>query len=439
MALPDHLSLKIPPSDYPRVVIVGGGFGGLQLARDLKNKKMQVVLLDRNNYHTFQPLLYQVATAGLEPDSIARPLRQSFAGHGDFYFRMVKVTGLDLEKQEVQTPIGNLYYNYLILACGSVTNYFGLDEVASHAFPLKKVVHALDLRSHILQNFEQSVLTDDRKKRHSLINIAIVGGGPTGVEVAGALAELKKHVLPKDFPDIDFSTMQIYLVEGASRLLGGMSPASGDRALRYLKKMGVTVVLDSTVKHYDGKIVYMGGNTELPCQTLIWAAGVKGNLVEGLPVEAIARHRVTVDDYNRVKPYPNVFAIGDLALMETEEFPAGHPMVAPVAIQQGKLLAKNLTRLNQQIPLRPFKYKDKGSMATVGRNRAVVDLPGGLRFGGWFAWLVWMFIHLISLIGFRNKIVTLINWMWSYITYDKGSRLIIRTFKRKAEDIKTPA
>ncbi len=430
--IPEYLSLQIPEGPLPRVVIVGGGFAGLELAKGLRNKGFQIVMLDRNNYHTFQPLLYQVATSGLEPDSIAGPIRKAFDGFKNFYFRMVKVDRVDYQNQLVRTPIGNLHYDYLVLACGSATNFFGLEQVQQTAFPLKQVVHALNLRSHILQNFEMAVLTEDPQARQAMMNVVVVGGGPTGVEVAGALGELKNHILPGDFPDLDFKEMKIYLIEGADRLLGTMSKASGEKSKKYLEQFGVNVVLGQTVKNYDGDTVLVDDGSTIACQTLIWAAGVKGNLVAGILPDSLSKSRVLVDAYNQVQDMPKVFALGDVALMLADPaYPKGHPMVAPVAIQQGRLLAKNLIRNKNNKEQRPFVYKDKGSMATIGRNRAVVDFPQGTHFSGLFAWLVWMFVHLMSLVGFRNKLVTLINWVWSYFTYDKSNRLIIRTFDRK--------
>ena len=429
--IPAYLSLDIPDSDKPRLVIVGGGFAGLELARNLKKGPYQIVLLDRNNYHTFQPLLYQVATSGLEPDSIAGPLRKVFDGFRDFYFRMVRVERVDFQKQIISTPIGALSYDFLVLACGSKTNFFGLEEVKRKAFPLKKIVHALNLRSHILQNFEKAVLTTDRLNHQRLMNLVVVGGGPTGVEVAGALGELKHHVLPSDFPDLDFSDMKVFLVEAGSRVLADMSVKAGTNAKKYLEQYGTEVILNAAVTGYNGETVFMNNGESIESHTLIWAAGVQGDLVEGLPDLVVDKSRILVNDYNQIENIPNIFAIGDIALMKNHDAPNGHPMVAQVAIQQGRLLAKNLRAIFYKNAMQPFKYKDLGSMATVGRKKAVVDFPQGLKFGGFSAWLLWMFIHLISLIGFRNKLVTFVNWVWSYITYDKGNRLIIRTFDKE--------
>lgn len=430
MPIPAHLSPEIPETDLPRIVIVGGGFGGLNLAKSLKNVKAQIVLLDKNNFHTFQPLLYQVATAGLEPDSIAGPLRKSFEGNPNYFFRMVKVKGIDPANNEVITSIGNLSYDYLVLANGSVTNYFNKKDFRPKVLPLKRIVHALDVRSHILQNFEQAVMTKDPKELEKMMNIVVVGGGPTGVEVSGALAELKRYILPKDYPDLDFSNMKIHLIEGSDRLLNGMSDFAGEEALKYIRKMGIDVQLNTFVEDYDGDTVKLNGGT-IETATVVWSAGVRGNVVEGLDATAVERSRILVDEFSRVKGTDNVFAIGDVAMMQSEEFPNGHPMVAPVAMQQGRHLAKNLKSLITSKEPKPFKYFNKGSMATIGKNKAVVDMPNGMKFKGFFAWMIWMFVHIMYLIGFRNKLITLNNWVWSYLTYDKGTRLIIRTFNRK--------
>ena len=435
MPIPSHLKLKVPDTEHPRIVIIGGGFAGLSLAKSLKKVTAQVVMLDRNNFHTFQPLLYQVATAGLEPDSIAGPLRKSFDGHFNYVFRMVKVTGVDFEKQEVITKIGSLAYDYLVIANGSVTNYFGNDSLREKVLPLKRVVHALDLRSHILQIFEQAELVEDPEVYQKLMNLVVVGGGPTGVEVAGALAELKNHILPADYPDLDFSKMRILLLEGSERLLNGMTDQSGIDANCYLRKMGVEIRLETYVKDYQDGLVDIGSEM-ISTETVVWAAGVQGAILEGINQEKTNRSRILVDEFNKVVGLDNVFALGDVAMMQTGEFPHGHPMLAPVAMQQGWHLAKNFHRLLKDRPMQKFKYTDKGSMATIGRNKAVVDMPGGLHLKGFMAWLVWMFVHILYLIGFRNKLITLNNWIWNYFTYDKGTRLIIRTFaisKRKRQ------
>lgn len=424
-----NLHLDIPQTQKKRVVIIGGGFAGIQIAKGLKGHGFQVVLLDRNNYHTFQPLLYQVATAGLEPDSIAGALRQLFNNYPDFYFRMAKVTEIQPEEQKINTLIGDLYYDYLVIANGSKTNYFGNQEMFNLTFPLKQIPQALNLRSQMLQNFEQTVLTRDPLEKDKLTNFVVVGGGPTGVEVSGALGELKKHVLPKDYPDIDFNIMNLHLVDAGPRLLAGMSEKASAKALKYLDAFDVKVKLNTFVKNYDGEEVTLSDGTVIPAKTVVWAAGVKGNIIDGIPESSIERGRILVDDFSAVKGIKNMFALGDIAFMKTDRYPNGQPMLAPVAIQQGKLLARNLIRQSKNEAMKPFDYVDKGSMATVGRNKAVVDMPK-FTFGGFPAWLVWMFVHLLSIIGFRNRLVVFSNWVWNYFTYDRGTRLIIRTFVR---------
>ncbi|MCG8473950.1 MAG: NAD(P)/FAD-dependent oxidoreductase [Cytophagales bacterium] len=436
----NELTIHVPKSDCPRVVIIGGGFAGLRLAQRIVRKNFQVVMLDQHNYHTFQPLLYQVATAGLEPDSIAGPLRQHISERKNFLFRLMKVDRIDHEKKHVVTSVGELEYDYLVIATGSKTNYFGNNAIEENAFPLKKIPQALNLRSQILQNFEKAVMTKDLEERERLLNVVIVGGGPTGVELAGALAELRGYILPKDYPELNFRRMKISLIEGTKRLLGAMHERLSARAEKDLRKMGVNVVLNTFVNGFDGKEAVLSNGMKLETRTLIWAAGVMGNLVEGLPEESIAHSRYLVDEFNEVKHVKDVFAIGDVALMVTGDMPKGHPMMAPIAIQQGEQLAKNLVCREAGKPMKPYEYWDKGSMATIGRNKAVVQMPSGLRFGGVFAWFVWMFVHLLYIIGFKNKFVVFANWFWNYLTYDRGNRLIIRRYKKdeNVQDIDNP-
>lgn len=425
------IGIKIPQNNIPRIVIIGGGFAGIQLAKNLKNQPVQVVMLDRNNYHTFQPLLYQVATAGLEPDSIAGPLRKVFEDNDKFYFRMARVERINPEKRIVYTEIGFIQYDYLVIASGTLTNYFGNENIAKLAFPMKQVPQALNLRSHMLQNFEKAVTTYDKDEIETLMKFVIVGGGPTGVEVAGALGELKKHVLPNDYPELNLKQMKIYLVEGLPRLLTGMSTHAGQRSLQDLKKFGVEVKLNTLVSDFDGYEVTLSDGTKIATQTLIWAAGVQGNIIDGLTGDSIYKNRFIVDRYHQIEGYDRIFALGDVAYMATEKYPEGHPQLAPVAMQQGRHLAKNIRRLLKGKPPLMFEYVDKGAMATIGRNRAVADLPPKLHFGGKMAWLIWMFVHLIFIIGFRQKIVVFSNWLWNYFTYDRGTRLIIRPFDYK--------
>lgn len=425
------MKVHLPSSEHPRVVIIGGGFGGITLAQGLKKAPYQVVLLDRNNYHTFQPLLYQVATGGLEPDSIAFPLRKMFADQDNLTFRVAQVEEVDPNRKVVQTNIGEVDYDYLVLATGTGTNFFGMDEIAHYAHGMKSIPESLDLRSLILQNFEEVHQEPVQALKEQLMKFVVVGGGPTGVETAGALAELQRHVLPSDYPELDLAQMEVHLIEAGDQLLAGMSEKSARDAKQALEKMGVNVWLNTQVTQYNGVTVETNQDLVLDSRTVIWAAGVKGNLIPGFADEQVGRGaRLLVDAYNRVHGLDGVFAVGDIALMISEEFPRGHPQVAPAAMQQGTALAENFQRLQKGAPLLPFEYFDKGSMATIGRNRAVVDFRK-LHLRGRIAWLGWMFVHLLYLIGFRNKMVVFVNWVWSYFTYDKGTRLIIRPFKRR--------
>ncbi len=425
----NELSISIPETSLKRIVIVGGGFGGIELAKLLSDKDFQVVLFDRHNYHTFQPLLYQVATAGLEPDSIAAPLRQLFDTKKNFHFRMALVQEIVPEQNCINTSIGSLKYDLLIIAVGSKTNFFNNQELPKKAFSLKQIPQALDLRSHVLQNFERAVISNDPKEKEGLFNYIMVGGGPTGVELAGAFAELKKHVLPHDYPELDFHQMNIYLIENSDRILGGMSETSSKNALKALLQMDVKVILSTRMNEYDGHSAVLDDGTVIPCQTLVWAAGVKGNLIPGIKEESVLKgSRIKVDDYNKAEGYDNIYAIGDIAARCTTDSPNGLPMLSPVAMQQGRHLARNLNGLSKGKAMKPFGYLDKGSMATIGRNRAVVDMPNGWHLKGWFAWLAWMFVHIFYLITFRSKLVVFTNWLWNYITYDRGNRLIIRPF-----------
>ena len=427
--------MNIPEINLKRVVIIGGGFGGLRLARKLSTKDFQVVLLDKHNYHTFQPLLYQVATAGLEPDSIAHAIRQIFAKKENFHFRIANVEKVETESQTVFSDIGNLHSDYLIIATGSDTNYYGNENIRKNAMPMKTVPEALDLRSLILENLEAALLTNDLDERYRLMNYVIVGGGPTGVELAGAMGELKKHVLPHDYPDLDIRRMNVHLIQGADRLLPTMSENASEKALKYLEDLGVQVWFDMLVKDYDGKNITTDKNP-FQATTLIWAAGVKGSLMPGIEGENLIKGgRYLVNEFNQLKGSDNIFVIGDVALMTTDKIPNGDPMVAQVAIQQGKLLAENLLKYKNNKKMTPFEYKDKGSMATIGRDKAVVDLPGW-KFSGWFAWFVWMFVHLVSLVGFRNKVIALMNWVIQYFQYNKSVRLIIRPYKKNPVNAK---
>ncbi len=418
---------RIADLGKPRVIIIGGGFGGLEVAKGLvSSNNTQVVLFDKYNHHTFQPLLYQVATSALETSSIVFPFRKLFSRTRDFYFRLGEVSKIQPENNCIETSIGSVKYDYLVIASGAETNFYVLSDVQRNSHPMKTIIDAIKLRNVIIKNFEIALLVEEEEVMNSYMDYVIVGGGPTGVELAGAMAELKKHVFPKDYPELDVTKMDIHLVEATPRLLNGMSEIAGKKAMEYLSEMGVQVHLNSAVKSYDGDEVFFNSGKKLVTKTLIWAAGVKGNPVTGLDARTFARSsRLKVDQYNRVKGYENIFAVGDVALMEGDaKFPNGHPMMAQPAMQQGELLARNINRLMSKKTMAPFEYRDKGSMATVGRNKAVADLKA-FRFQGFFAWFVWMFVHLLSLIGFRNKLFVFINWLVSYFSYDKSNRLII--------------
>lgn len=428
------MNINVPEVSVPRVVIVGCGFGGLELAKQLSNANVQVVMLDKNNYHTFQPLLYQVATAGLEADSIAYPIRKIFKGQSNFHFRIGEVLHINTAENKINTSIGELHYNYLVIATGSTTNYFGNKGFEEKGMPMKTVVEALDLRSLVLQNFEKALLTTDLKEQEALMTFVVVGGGPTGVELAGAVCELKRHVLPNDYPELDFRKMRVILVENGGEVLQMMSAANRNRAKRYLEELGCEVWLNTGMKNYNGMEAELASGKKINTTNLVWTAGIKGAVIDGLNKEIInGRGRILVDEQCRVKGYDNLFAIGDVACMVQADFPNGHPQVAPVAIQQGRLVADNFKNHQKGKPAITFKYFDKGTMATVGRNRAVVE-AGKLRFGGWFGWLAWLTVHLMLLVGFRNKVVVFVNWLWNYINYDRNIRLIIRPFKREKRE-----
>ena len=420
------MKANIPTIEKKRIVIIGGGFAGLTLANKLIKTKYQSVLVDKHNYHMFQPLLYQVATAGIEPSAISFPFRKVFQSKRNIHIRITEVIKIEPENNLVITKVGNVSYDYLVIAVGATTNYFGNDFIQEKAFPMKSVSEALGLRNTILQNFENILISEDTDEQKGLMNFVIVGGGPTGIETSGALAEMKRFVLPKDYPEIDFNRMNIYLIEASSKLLKGMSDISSKKAHQYLVKLGVKVWTESTVKSYNGKTVMLNNNATIRTDTLIWAAGVKGYKLEGIHSLAVGLgDRLIVNNTNLVQGYSNIYAIGDIALMVSEKYPHGHPQVAQVAIQQASNLARNFERLAKEQSFKPFNYRDLGSMATIGRNKAVVDLPN-IKFQGFFAWLVWMFIHLKSILGIKNKLITFINWFWSYITYDQSLRLIIK-------------
>jgi len=420
------------------MVIIGGGFAGLKLAKSLKKSDFQIVLIDKNNYHQFQPLFYQVATAGLEPSAISFPLRKAFQNQQNVHFRIASLEKVDAQNQQILTDIGQLTYDYLVLAIGADTNYFGNQNIKRNAIPMKSLGEAIDLRNTILTNFEQALNETEEKAIDSLLNFVIVGGGPTGTELAGALAEMKNYILPKDYPELDFSRMKIYLLEAASKVLNGYSEVSSTKGKKYLEQLGVQVMTDTFVKDYDGKSVLLADGKTIATNTLIWAAGIKGNPVHGLGTDIITRGgRLKVNQHSLVENQTTIYALGDIALMSTEKYKNGHPQVAQVAIQQADLLAKNLKRREKCEPLKAFKYFDKGSLATVGRNLAIADLPF-VSFQGFFAWVLWLFVHLMAILGVKNRLFVFINWAWSYLTYDQSLRLLIKPRQDAGQEKKAP-
>jgi len=425
------MKANLPESNSPRIVIVGGGFGGLRLALDLADSNYQVVVIDKNNYHQFQPLFYQVATAGLEPSSIIFPFRRMFQKAKNIHFRLAEVKMISTEKKEVETNLGPISYDYLVLATGAGTNFFGNEKIAKLSFPMKSIGEALVLRNSLFLSFEHALASETEEEKEGFLNVVVVGGGPTGVEVAGTIAEMKRFILPRDYPEMDFSSMHITLVEGSPKVLNGMSEKSSLRALEYLKKLGVEVRLNAIVQDYDGKTVTIKGVDNISTHNLVWAAGIIGNKVVGLKDEDYVRGgRIKVNRFNQVESDNSVYAIGDVAYMETERYPNGHPQVAQAAIQHGKNLGKNFLAMSKFHKMKKFEYKNLGSMATVGRNKAVVDLPKR-HFSGFLAWLVWMVVHLRSILGIKNKFLIFLNWIWNYLTYNLSLRLIIQNPKRE--------
>jgi len=418
--------ITIPRIDKKRIVIVGCGFAGLKLARKLHNSNFQVIIIDKNNFHQFQPLFYQVASAGLEPSAISFPLRKIFQHYKDFYLRKANVIRINTDKNELVSSIGILQYDILVLAHGAKTSFFGMDRLEHCAKSMKSVVEALEIRNSILQNFEDALSAPSPEERNQYMNIVVVGGGPSGVEISGALAEMRNYILPKDFPELDCSKINIYLIEGNNRLLGTMSERTSEKAAEFLKKLGIKVLTSTVVKDCDEKYVFINTSDKIRSNIVIWTAGVKANRIEGLNSNCYSKsERLLIDNYNRITGYDNIFAIGDVALMKEENYPNGHPQLAQVAIQQASLLAKNLKNSIKNKPLKIFHYHDLGTMATIGRNLAVVELPY-IKFQGLFAWFVWMFIHLFAIVGVKNKMLIFINWVWNYFTYDQSLRLIIK-------------
>lgn len=419
-----------------KLLIIGGGFGGLKLAQSLRNRPgIEITLIDQYNYHQFQPLFYQVATSGLDASNISFPLRKVFQKARNIQFRMGKVTSILPNEQKVVTDQGDYEYDQLIIATGADTNFFGNASIAQHAFPMKSTTEALQLRHRILQNFEDAYHAPDAAALQRLMNVVVVGGGPTGVELSGAIADMKRFQLPKDYPGLDFSLMKIYLLEGSAKTLGVMSAASSRESQVYLEKLGVTVLTNTILSNYDGQVATLQNGDTIPSAMVIWAAGIKGNVPSGLDPSLIAKgNRIKTDRSCKVHGFDNIYAIGDVAYMEEPAYPNGHPQVAPVAIQEAAMLAKHFKAIqhNQLPSIAPvFTYKDKGSMATVGRNLAVVDVPKPkLHFGGLFAWMIWMGLHLMMILGVKNRFFVFTNWLYSYFTYDQNLRLIFKEFNR---------
>jgi NADH dehydrogenase len=421
-----------------KVVIVGGGFGGLRLARKLNNKPgFEIFLVDQFNYHQFQPLYYQVATAALDASNISFPFRKAFHNSKNVLIRMATLKEIQPEQNIIITDTEEIHYDYLVLAMGADTNFFGNEQIASNAFPMKTTVEAVRLRHRLIQNFEDALVAPDKETLQRLMNIVIVGGGATGVELAGALAEMKKYVLPKDYPELDFKMMNIFLLEGGDRILSGMSLQSSADALNYVQKLGVHVRLNTIVQNYDGHYVQLAGEESLGSDLVIWAAGIKGNVPEGIDKSLVVKgNRIKTNRQNRMEGSQNIYAIGDLAYMETPAYEKGHPQVASVAIQQAVILGENLIRIERKSnEFLDFEYHDKGSMATVGRNLAVVDVPKPkMHFKGLLAWLIWMGLHLFLILGVKNRVFVFLNWVYSYVTYDQSLRLIFKEFyKPKTE------
>lgn len=415
----------------PRVVIIGGGFGGVQLAKKLKNAPVEVLLLDKHNYHTFQPLLYQVATGAIEADSIGFPIRRIFNHQKNLTFHLAEVQKINTETKTLTANIGDIKYDYLVIATGANTNYFGNKELEHYTLPMKNIAEALNVRSLILQNLEKALVTTDEAERNALLTFVIVGGGPTGVELAGAIAELRKYILCKDYPGLCDADMKVFLVEGKAEVLAAMSEGASSKAKKFLTDMGITIYNSVHVEHYDGDVLKIDDGTVIKTRNVFWAAGVRGEMPQGLALESVLKgNRIQTDDINRVKGYQYIFAIGDIASVISEANPNGFPGVAQVALQQGKQLAKNLVNIINGKPTTPFIYNDLGTMATIGRNKAVADLKH-LHFQGFFAWILWMFVHLFSLAGFSNKTIVFFNWAVNYLTRNSDNRLVIHGFDTK--------
>ena len=421
------MKANIERTDKKRIVIVGGGLGGLELAFKLVDDDYQVVLVDKNNYHQFPPLIYQVASGGLEPSSISFPFRRLFQGKKDFFFRMAKVESVNTDKKIINTTVGEIDYDYLVMAFGAKTNFFGNKDIEATTLPMKSVSEAMRLRNTILRNLELALTEEDPARKQALMNIVVVGGGASGVEIAGAVAEMKKNIIARDYPDLDSSQMHIYLVNAVDRLLSAMDPVSSKRAERDLKELHVHIRQPQFATEYKDGILKTSTGLEIPTQTVIWVSGICANTVEGFPAESIGHAgRFLTDRFCRVKGVKDVYAIGDVSLVEgDEEYPLGHPQLAQVAMQQAKTVAKNFKAMSKGKELKPFKYKNLGVMATIGRNHAVAEISGK-KFGGFPAWALWLIVHLRSILGVKNKTFILLNWVWNYINYKQSLRLILK-------------
>lgn len=421
------MKANIEHTDKKRIVIVGGGLGGLELAFKLVDDDYQVVLVDKNNYHQFPPLIYQVASGGLEPSSISFPFRRLFQGKKDFFFRMAKVESVNTDEKIINTTVGEIDYDYLVMAFGAKTNFFGNKDIEATTLPMKSVSEAMKLRNTILRNLELALTEEDPARKQALMNIVVVGGGASGVEIAGAVAEMKKNIIARDYPDLDSSQMHIYLVNAVDRLLSAMDPVSSKRAERDLKELHVHIRQPQFATEYKDGVLKTSAGLEIPTQTVIWVSGICANTLEGFPAESIGHAgRFLTDRFCRVKGVKDVYAIGDVSLVEgDEEYPLGHPQLAQVAMQQAKTVAKNFKAMAKGKELKPFKYKNLGVMATIGRNHAVAEISGK-KFGGFPAWALWLVVHLRSILGVKNKTFILLNWVWNYINYKQSLRLILK-------------
>lgn len=426
-------NFNLPQNNKKRVIIVGAGFAGLKMARILRKSPFQVVVLDKQNFHQFQPLFYQVATSGIEPSSISFPIRKIFQSNNNLHFRQTELREVDTERKVVHTSNGELGYDHLVIATGVGTNYFGSANLEKHGLPMKTTSEAINLRNRLLGSFEKAILTKDHEQHNSLMSVAIVGGGPTGVELAGAIAEMRRYVLPKDYPELDFTRMKIFLYEAAPRLLNGMSEQAGKKALAFLERLGVDVQLNTKIEDYDGEVIQLSEGRRVQSKNLIWTAGVSGRRIKGIDGEHYAPNgRLLVDRLNAVPAMEEVYAIGDACCIVGDEvYPKGHPQVAQVAIQQANNLARNLMKGVKK----EFKYTDKGSLATIGRNMAVADLPG-LKFSGFTAWILWLFVHLMAIVGVKNRFFIFVNWAQSYLWRDQSLRVLIQPYHKKEKSTK---